>query len=202
MSGPAGTPPQTSKFGLREVWDTPYIKHISFEKSWGSFHLKTTLKQHVRVKLRFNKGSSPWSIEFLPSNPAVRFRFLAGQKILISILELGVFPLSVYCPLLSLSVALTLCWPHIPGGPTLCIYLVLWSIICCSPLQASDPRVFGFKSRGVSPTFIIIIAIIIIIIISVVPKGRFFSEHAGSKVAVLHKSGLPPQTQKPRLQYY
>ena len=39
----------------------------------------------------------------------------------------------VFCHGLSLVVALTLCWPHIQGGPPLCICLVFWSTISCSP---------------------------------------------------------------------
>ena len=41
-----------------------------------------------------------------------------------------------------------------------------------------------------------------IIIISVLPKGRSFTASAGTKVTVLPKAGLPPQTKEPRLQFY
>ena len=37
---------------------------------------------------------------------------------------------------------------------------------------------------------------------SVLPKGRSFSANAGTKVAVLPKTGLPSQIQEPRLQFY
>ena len=50
-----------------------------------------------------------WSVESLPSNPAARVRFLAVSEILNPILELGVCSLSVFCPVLSSAVALTLC---------------------------------------------------------------------------------------------
>ena len=74
-----------------------------------------------------------WSAESLPSNPA-------GSEISISVLGLGVCPLSVFCPVLSSAEALTLCWPHIQGGLTLCICLVQRLLL---PLQASGPRAFG-----------------------------------------------------------
>ena len=60
-----------------------------------------------------------WSVEFLPSNPAARVRFPVGSGILISVLGLGVCPLSAFCPVLSPAKALTLCWPHIQEGPAL-----------------------------------------------------------------------------------
>ena len=50
-----------------------------------------------------------WSVESLPSNPAARVRFPAGSGILISVLGLGVCPLSVFFPVLSSAEALTLC---------------------------------------------------------------------------------------------
>ena len=49
------------------------------------------------------------------------------------------FTLGDVCPLrmswfvLSLAVALALCWPHIQGGPPLWFHLVFWSIVCFSP---------------------------------------------------------------------
>ena len=49
-----------------------------------------------------------WSVESLPFNPAARVRFPAGSGILISVLELGVCYLSVFCPVLSSAEALTL----------------------------------------------------------------------------------------------
>ena len=39
-----------------------------------------------------------WSVKSLPSNLAAQVRFLVGSGILISILGLGVCPLSVFCP--------------------------------------------------------------------------------------------------------
>ena len=44
--------------------------------------------------------------------------------------------------------------------------------------------------------------IIIIIIMYVLPKGRSFTTSAGTTAAVLPKTGLPLQTQEPRLQFY
>ena len=44
-----------------------------------------------------------------------------------------------------------------------------------------------------------VIFIIIIIIMSVLPKGRSFTASAETKVAVLPKAGLPPQTREPML---
>ena len=48
-----------------------------------------------------------WSVDTLPSNPAARVRFPGESGILISILGLGVS--FVFCPVLSLVVALTFC---------------------------------------------------------------------------------------------
>ena len=81
-----------------------------------------------------------WSVESLPSTLAARVRFLAGSGILIPILGLGV------CPVLSLAEALTLCWPHIQGGPPLCICLVLWSIVSCSTYRYLSHGHLGCKS--------------------------------------------------------
>ena len=36
---------------------------------------------------------------------------------------------------------------------------------------------------------------------SVVSKGRSFTASPGTRIAVLPKAGLPPQTQEPRLQF-
>ena len=36
----------------------------------------------------------------------------------------------------------------------------------------------------------------------VLPNGRSFTANSGTTVVVLPKAGLPPQTQKPRLQFY
>ena len=66
-----------------------------------------------------------------------RFRFQEGPEIIIPILGLDV------CPLCS---ALTLCLPHIQEDLPLCIYLVLWSKVCCSPYRHLD-----YKPRGVCP---------------------------------------------------
>ena len=70
---------------------------------------------------------------FQPGGPGL---ISAGPENLIYILGL-------VCPVCVLSCIfsggrLSLCWPRIQGGPPLC--LVLWSTVCCSPLQASGPR--------------------------------------------------------------
>ena len=46
------------------------------------------------------------------------------------------------------------------------------------------------------------IHIIIIIIMSVLPNSRPLTASAGTKAAILPKTGLPPKTQEPRLQFY
>ena len=60
-------------------------------------------------------------------------------------------------------------------------------------------------SLSLSLSLYIYIYIQLITIISVLPKGRSFTENAGTKVAVLPKAGLPLQTQELRflsLQFY
>ena len=95
-----------------------------------------------------------WSVESLPSNPVTRVQSPAGSGILIPILGLGVCPLSVFCPLLSPAAALTLCWPHILGGPLLCICLVFCSRICCSSYRhlTHGHLCCMFRGGGISPT--------------------------------------------------
>ena len=84
-----------------------------------------------------------WSVEYLPSNPAARVRFPARSGNLISVLGLGV------CPVLSSAEALTVCWPHIRGGPPLCICLVFCSRNCCSPYRHLTHGHLDCKSLGV-----------------------------------------------------
>ena len=48
----------------------------------------------------------------------------------------------VFCPVLSLTVALTFCWPQIQGALPQCICLVFQSKIR-APVQISDQRAFG-----------------------------------------------------------
>ena len=96
-------------------------------------------------------GPSPSSgvvARTLLSNLAVRVRFPAGLEILISILGLCVYPSSVFCRILSLAVALILRWSHIQGGPPLCICLVFWSTVCCSPYRILTHGLLGWMSRG------------------------------------------------------
>ena len=45
--------------------------------------------------------------------------------------------------------ALTLCWSHIQGCPPLCMCLVFWSIVSCSPYRHLTHGHLGCKSRGV-----------------------------------------------------
>ena len=92
-----------------------------------------------------------WSLKSLTSYPAVRVRFLVGSGILIPILEKGICPLFVFCPVLSPAVALTLCGPHIQGGPPLCIGIVFWTTVCCSPYRHLTHGHLRFTSRGVKP---------------------------------------------------
>ena len=83
-----------------------------------------------------------YSVESLPCNSTVRVRFPAGSRIF-SFFFPGTGCMSfVFCPLLSLVMVLTLCWPQIQGGPPLCMRLILWSIIFAL-LQAYDARAFG-----------------------------------------------------------
>ena len=57
----------------------------------------------------------------------------------------------VFYPVLSSAEALTLCWPHIQGGPPLCICLVFWSTDCCSSYRHLTHGHLACKSRGWSP---------------------------------------------------
>ena len=57
----------------------------------------------------------------------------------------------VFCPVLSPAEALTFCWPHIQGGPPLCICLVFRSIDNCSSYRHLTHGHFSCKSRGGSP---------------------------------------------------
>ena len=54
----------------------------------------------------------------------------------------------VFFPVLSPAEALTLCWPHIQGGPSLCISLVFWSIDNCSPYRHLTHGHLGSKYLG------------------------------------------------------
>ena len=116
----------------------------------------------------------------------------------------------VFCPVLSPAEALTLCWPHIHGGPPLCICLVFRSIDNCSPCRHLTHGHLGCKSRGgVSPrllegkykkkkerkkllmqntdTHIHISSSSSSPYQSVLSKGSAFTANAETKVAVLSK---------------
>ena len=56
-------------------------------------------------------------------------------------------PLTVFCPVLSLMVALTLYWPEIQGGPPLRVCLVLWSTVSSSPYRHSTHGHLDSKSQ-------------------------------------------------------
>ena len=111
---------------------------------------ETRLKIIIIYFKTMNKISSvamAWSVESLPSNPAIRVR-PGGVR------EFNSYPGTVYaffvCVLsfLSSAVALTFCWLHIQGGPSLCICLVLWSRVCCSHYRHLTHGHLGCKSRG------------------------------------------------------
>ena len=51
------------------------------------------------IYIKIESVAVAWSVESLPSNPVARVRF--PPEILISVLELGVCPLSVFCSVLS-----------------------------------------------------------------------------------------------------
>ena len=59
----------------------------------------------------------------------------------------GLCPLSVFWPVWSLAVALTLCWAHIQGGPPLYMSSFLVHRLLL-PLQVSDPRSFVLEVPG------------------------------------------------------
>ena len=54
----------------------------------------------------------------------------------------------VFCPVLSSAEALTLCWPHIQGGPPLCICLVFWSRDCFSPYRHRPTGIWLVSPSG------------------------------------------------------
>ena len=123
-----------------DIWKQNYKKEFlarSFPRSLALWFLTLGI---------VNKSVTvAWSIESLPSYPATRVRSPAGSGILIPILGLGVCP---FCSVLSPADALTLCWPHIQGGPPLCICLVFRSIDNCSPYRHLTHGYLGCKSRG------------------------------------------------------
>ena len=123
-------------------------------KVWAylTYFLAFTGRYILREIYFYKFVAMAWSVESLPSNPAARVGFPAGTGILIYVLGLGVCPLSVFCPVLSSAEDLTLCWPHIQGGPPLCICLVFWSRDCCSPYMHLTHGHLACKSLGgVSP---------------------------------------------------
>ena len=131
-----------------------------------------------------------WLVETLPSNTAARVRFPARSGILISVLELGMCPLPVFCPVLSTAEALALCWLHSQGGPPLCSGpqsvappTGIWpmGIWVVSPEDAS-PTLGRMKNRERK-----IMPVSYITMISVLPKGRSFTARL--------------QGEKPRLEF-
>ena len=120
--------------GIKNEYIIRLIYQIkSQEKSTGSRHLNWSTEKKIQIKLLFilitgqiehhikNISAAllrtfirhlldvARTIEYLPSIPPVRVRFPVKSGILISILGRGVCPLFVFCPVLSLAVALTLC---------------------------------------------------------------------------------------------
>ena len=85
-----------------------------------------------------------WYLESLPSNSVAQIRFPAGSKILISVLGLGVCPLPVFCLVLSLAMALTICWSQISGRPSIVLIQSL-----CSPYRHLTHGNLDCKSSGV-----------------------------------------------------
>ena len=90
----------------------------------------STLAVSIPLSLSIKLGSVAvaWSVESLPFNPgarvrfpAARVRFPAGSGILISVLGLGVCPLSVLCPVLSSAEALT--FDHTFREARPCVYV-------------------------------------------------------------------------------
>ena len=81
-----------------------------------------------------------------------------------------------------------------------------------------EPRPLGERQQSYSSSTAIVTKHIVRSIISAIPffllilyhhhhqsvllKSRSFTASAGTKAAVLSKTGLPPQTQEPRLQFY
>ena len=57
----------------------------------------------------------------------------------------------LFCLVLYPAEASTLCWPHIQGGPPLCIILVFWSIENCSPYRRLPTGILVVSPEGVSP---------------------------------------------------
>ena len=95
------------------------------------------------------KSSKPMKFRSVYNNVSFAVAWL-GQipgrvRNLIPVQELGVCPLSV----LSSAETLTLCWPHIQGGPRLCICLVFCGKDCCSLYRHLTHRHLACKSLGV-----------------------------------------------------
>ena len=84
-----------------------------------------------------------WSVESLPSNPAARVRFPEGSGILISVLRLGVWPLSVLSCIVFGGGHDTVLTTH-SGRPALVYLSIVLVQRLLLPLQASDTRAFGF----------------------------------------------------------
>ena len=118
---------------------------------WINTVFLSNIMRHLRNEYYYliRSVAVAWSVESLPSNPAARVRFPAGSGILISVLDWVCDLCLVSCPVLSSAESLTLCWPHIQGGPPLCICLVFWSRDCCSPYRHLTHRHLAFKFLGV-----------------------------------------------------
>ena len=124
-------------------------KHAKFHINWFINFRRINFLINFNMQISKWSVAVAWSVESLPSNPLARVRFPAGSGILIPILGLGVCPFSVFCLVLSSAEVLTLCWPHIQGGPPFCICLVFWSKDCWSPFRYLTHRHLGCKSLEV-----------------------------------------------------
>ena len=96
----------------------------------------------ARIRRRGVVGSVP---AFQPGDPG---SIPGGNRNFNSYPGIGSVSFAFY-PVLSPAEALTLCWPHIQGGPPMCICLVFWSIDNCSHYRHLTHGHLVCKSRGV-----------------------------------------------------
>ena len=87
------------------------------------------------------KSPSPWRVRWPGSIPGGVSDFNLYH-------DLGGLSFAVFCPLLLLAEALTLCWPHIQRSPPLSYCLVSWSMVCGSPHRHLTDRYLDCKSLG------------------------------------------------------
>ena len=127
-------------------WRRALPCHKNIATSQSPFHNRhSTMFNLMNMNLSLRRGKD----SALQPRAVARFRFPSGSENLISILGLGVCPVTVLCIVFSLVVALRLCLPHIQGGPLLCICLVFWPIVCWSPYRHLTHGRMSSKSRRV-----------------------------------------------------